>query len=157
MLILHHFYYDDYSSTMFKISIQRLKGQERSDAETAQQVISQTFIYWPCAAPGQQSQYLHLHNFISYVTAVYRRIYRNQELVKILSLCPVPFFFPLPLYQQFRKGHFLFETDSTPVHKTWSTNKWFVKSVYWFTGNLTGQHKNLGMNCGGFWWINNGI
>lgn len=43
--------------------------QERSDAETARRVISQTFIYRQCAAPCQQSQYLHLHNFILYETA----------------------------------------------------------------------------------------
>lgn len=69
---------DDYSSDMFKISIQHLFSsaeslilvcQERSDAETARRMISQTFIYRPCAAPCQQSQYLLLHNFILYVTA----------------------------------------------------------------------------------------
>jgi len=39
------------------------------------------------------------------------------------------------------------------MHKVWSTKKWFVKSGYWLLvgNNLTGQHKNLGMNCGGFW------
>lgn len=128
---------DDYSSGMFKISIAPLFSsaeslflvcQERHDAETAQRVISQTFIYRPCAAPCQKSQYLHLHKFILYVTAdsVTPYIWARN------CLCACACFLSFTIAPAVCKVVFSVKKRQHTCAQNQIHKKWFAKSRYWF-------------------------
>lgn len=145
---------------MFKISIQPqrlfssaesliLVRQERSDAETAQRVISQTFIYWPCAAPCQQSQYLYLHNFILYVTAVSGRIYIWSKNFWIFSLSlslPCASFFSFTFVPTVQEGAFSVPKRHYLCTKHDPKRNGLLSLVTGLqeANNLTSLHKNLG-------------